>query len=206
MEDFIYLKENSLSREICEDIIFYYNRDKKLGYKGVTASGENINIKDTWDLQITKLIQEDETWANIHKLLYTELYTNLKKYLDILSIKKEYNKYHSSDYPPFKIITQNPLKTEIFQMQKYEKGKGKYIYHNDSKIDIKSNQYRVVTFLWYLNDVNEGGETELFGNIKIKPEAGKLLLFPATWTFPHCGTVPISNDKYIITGWIHADI
>jgi hypothetical protein len=37
----------------------------------------------------------------------------------------------------------------------------------------------------------------------VKPEAGKLLFFPATWTYPHRGMMPISNDKYIITGWIY---
>ena len=61
---------------------------------------------------------------------------------------------------------------------------------------------RKLTFLWYINDVEEGGETEFFGNHKIKPEAGKLILFPASWTFPHCGKMPISDDKYIITGWL----
>jgi hypothetical protein len=53
--------------------------------------------------------------------------------------------------------------------------------------------------------VNIGGETEITGYIKIKPKTGSLLLFPATWTYPHCGKMPISNDKYIITGWVYMD-
>ena len=61
---------------------------------------------------------------------------------------------------------------------------------------------RHLTFLWYLNDVEEGGETEFWGQYGIKPEAGKLILFPASWTFPHKANVPISSDKYIITGWL----
>jgi hypothetical protein len=32
---------------------------------------------------------------------------------------------------------------------------------------------------------------------------GKLLLFPASWVFPHRGKMPISEDKYIVTGWFH---
>jgi hypothetical protein len=60
-----------------------------------------------------------------------------------------------------------------------------------------------LTYIWYLNDVNEGGETIIWDNHKIKPTTGKLLLFPATWTYPHSGLMPISNDKYIITGWIY---
>jgi hypothetical protein len=57
--------------------------------------------------------------------------------------------------------------------------------------------------MWYLNDVEEGGETEFFGNYKIKPETGKFVLFPATWTYPHAALVPRSGDKYIITGWFY---
>ena len=60
-----------------------------------------------------------------------------------------------------------------------------------------------LTYIWYLNDVIEGGETEFFGNYKIKPEVGKLVLFPACWSFPHCGLMPISSNKYIITGWLY---
>ena len=50
-----------------------------------------------------------------------------------------------------------------------------------------------------LNNVEEGGET-LFEDFKIKPMEGLLLFFPATWTYPHSGAMPTSNDKYIITG------
>ena len=88
-------------------------------------------------------------------------------------------------------------------IQKYEQNKGKYIYHNDSSIKLDKNKFRVITFLWYLNDVEEGGETEFFGYYKIKPECGNILLFPSGWIYPHCGKMPISSDKYIITGWLY---
>ena len=61
---------------------------------------------------------------------------------------------------------------------------------------------RIITFIWYLNNVEEGGET-LFEDFKIKPMEGSSLFFPATWTYPHSGAMPTSNDKYIITGWIY---
>ena len=54
----------------------------------------------------------------------------------------------------------------------------------------------------YLNDIDKGGETDFHYKKRI-PRTGKLLLFPATWTFPHRGIMPESSDKYIITGWIH---
>ena len=34
---------------------------------------------------------------------------------------------------------------------------------------------------------------------------GKLLIFPATWTYMHRGNVPISEDKYIVTGWLYGN-
>ena len=81
---------------------------------------------------------------------------------------------------------------------------GKFTYHNDLSIDTYG--YRLVNYLWYLNDVEEGGETEFFGNYKIKPEKGKLVFFPSEWFFPHTGKIPISNDKYVIAGWMYVDI
>jgi len=62
---------------------------------------------------------------------------------------------------------------------------------------------RMLTFLWYINDVEEGGETQFWKNVKIKPTVGKLVLFPASWTYPHKANIPISHDKYVITGWIY---
>jgi hypothetical protein len=93
-----------------------------------------------------------------------------------------------------------------FMIQKYEKGCGKYVYHHDGRVDVEKKGNRVITYLWYLNDVTEGGETEFFGNFKIKPEKGKILLFPANWSFPHRGKQPISSHKYIITGWFYESI
>ena len=50
----------------------------------------------------------------------------------------------------------------------------------------------------YLNDVEEGGETAFFHqNIKVKPEKGKMVIFPPYFTHMHKGMRPISNDKYI---------
>ena len=67
------------------------------------------------------------------------------------------------------------------------------------------NLHRVIVYLWYLNDVYDGGETEIYNNILIKPEAGKLLIFPALWYYKHRGKMPLSNDKYVITGWFYTE-
>ena len=55
----------------------------------------------------------------------------------------------------------------------------------------------------YLNDVDEGGETAFFHqDLKIKPEKGKMVIFPPYFTHMHKGMCPISNDKYICNIYI----
>ena len=54
----------------------------------------------------------------------------------------------------------------------------------------------------YLNDVSDGGETAfLYQNVKVKPEKGLTLIWPAEWTHTHKGMVSMTQTKYIITGW-----
>lgn len=183
----IYVKNNSLSKEICAELIYLFEQDGKR-YHGLTASGLNKNIKDTTDCVIN---EAGPQWDRINKLLIKELNNNVNEYVNNLKNKINETK-----------IFKNFLSTETLQMQKYDKNKGKYIYHNDYSCQWKNKKMRQITFLWYINDVEEGGETEFWGDYKIKPEAGKLILFPASWTYPHCGKMPISDDKYIITGWL----
>jgi hypothetical protein len=63
---------------------------------------------------------------------------------------------------------------------------------------------RILAFILYLNDVEEGGETEFITlNRLVKPETGKVLCFPCNFMFPHKGNIPISNDKYIVTAFVY---
>ena len=61
---------------------------------------------------------------------------------------------------------------------------------------------RVLAWMFYLNDIELGGETEfLHQRLRIKPEKGKCVLFPASFTHCHRGNPPLADTKYIITGW-----
>ncbi|QIG71212.1 2OG-Fe(II) oxygenase protein [Rhizobium phage RHph_TM39] len=69
--------------------------------------------------------------------------------------------------------------------------------------DYKSAR-RFLVFFMYLNDVDEGGETtfpEL--NVAVKPKAGRVLIFPPMWQYPHTGEKPISAPKFIIGSYLH---
>jgi hypothetical protein len=193
---YVYTNSQSISKQLCDEIIHLYENEHNKQYHGVTGGGLNKQIKDTMDY----IISTEEPWAKIRTFLGEELFRNVKIYIEKLNQNTMENENSELTYKYFDKATFN---TDAFMIQRYIKQVGRYIYHNDFDIKPNTNEFRVITFLWYLNTVEEGGETDLWGTHKIKPEAGKLLLFPACWTFPHTGKIPISDNKYIITGWLY---
>jgi prolyl 4-hydroxylase len=76
-------------------------------------------------------------------------------------------------------------------------GSDRFQPHFDSIGEV-CNRYLV--FLWYLNDVIEGGETEFLDlDIRCRPRTGRLLVFPPFWMYRHAGRAPVSNAKYILS-------
>ena len=201
--NYIYENKCSLSSDFCLNLINLFEDDSnKYKYQGLTLGGLNKQVKDTTDMIIP---ENDKKWYKYHSFLIKELQRNLKKYLNHLDNPNEINNEGQLTINMYSHFDKINLKSDVFLMQKYKQSTGKYIYHNDFMINEKEKKYRVVTFLWYINTVEEGGETCFGESFKIKPEQGKLILFPACWTFPHCGKMPLSSDKYIVTGWLYVD-
>jgi hypothetical protein len=202
MESFIFIKPNSICDDLCDEIISKFEDDPNK-YQGLTVGGVQKDTKDTIDFRIPT---NCEKWYKINKCLLKVLTQNIDEYIDTLSNCENYKKtsqLFKRDYSP---INKKNIIFYHFLVQRYLKNEGRYVYHDDSYINIEENEYRIMTYLFYLNDVEEGGETVFWNDHKIKPEKGKLILFPACWTFPHCGRMPISSNKYIITGWIYQKI
>ena len=150
--------------------------------------------KKTTDLSITLGANDNRELRKLDMLLKNKLTEYMEKY--VLHISETFNNHY---------LLGGPCQDTGYQIQLYKKGQGRYLTHTDDNSTILCHEIksRIVTFIWYLNDVTEGGETAFINKCKIKPKKGSLLIFPATWTYPHCGMVPISHDKYIITGWMY---
>jgi len=202
VEKFIYINENSLCSDICDEIIEMFEKQEIGKYAGVTAAGLVKNIKDTTDFIIPKT---DDLWSKIKDLLDRELTKNVVKYIE--NINSEYVNCNNEENTTDRFyILRDSVENKNFMIQRYLANKGRYVYHHDFRVDYQTKTHRVITYIWYLNDVLEGGETDFFnGQIKIKPKKGQLLLFPASWTFPHSGKIPKSSNKYIITGWLYTN-
>lgn len=89
-----------------------------------------------------------------------------------------------------------------FQIQHYPQCEGFYREHVDS-FPASPVTDRVVSAIVYLNDVEIGGETAfVLHDCAIKPRAGRVVVFPASWTHPHEGRTPISADKWIMNTFL----
>lgn len=62
---------------------------------------------------------------------------------------------------------------------------------------------RDISIVGYLNDNFEGGETYFDRqDVKVVPEAGAVLVFPAYFTHPHASLPIRSGEKYAFTSWL----
>lgn len=69
----------------------------------------------------------------------------------------------------------------------------------------KASASRYLVMFTYLNDVEEGGETEFQSNsnFTVNPKCGRMVVFPPYFMFEHRGKKPISNNKYILSTYLH---
>jgi len=97
-------------------------------------------------------------------------------------------------------IPNSPLFSNL-TLKRYRTGQQEQFQLHFDSINHVANRYLVL--LWYLNDVEQGGETRFPQlDVAIPARAGRLLMFPPYWMYQHQGMPPISNDKYIISTYL----
>ena len=146
--------------------------------------------------QVDKTLVEDSSIDTIRDMNVPMTYNN-KPFIDMFF--QEIYSLYTKKYSYLKqLATHNILEVKI---QKTKIGGGYHIWHCENS-KMKSRN-RILAFMAYLNDVVEGGETEfLYQKCRFKPERNTMLVWPAQFTHVHRGNPPLSNDKYIITGWV----
>ena len=175
--DLVYEIQHSLDPEFCKKLVQKFETDNRR-QPGKIKDGIVPQIKDTSDLMIGRF----RDWSNECDILDKKLNEGLEQFIEFSRVN------NVKDFDRSDINHNNH-----YQMQK----SGKFEWHNDFLI--QNNLMRVLTFMWYLNVPNEGGETDFIYK-KVTPETGKLVIFPATWdkVYRECTT----KNKYIITGWM----
>ena len=100
-------------------------------------------------------------------------------------------------------ILKDMARHEIIEIkiQKTMPGGGYHIWHPE--LQSINEKGRCLVFMLYLNDVEEGGETEfLYQHKRIQPKRDRFVLWPAYFTHTHRGNPPLSGEKLILTGWV----
>ncbi len=179
---------NISNDELCKSIINFFENNSDLHKKGVTTGNTiNENIKKTTDITINP--------NNLKNKDY-EIFVDYFNYLNkcFLDYKEQF---------PFLKTFIKKIGIGPFNVQKYSKGDHFSRLHSE-RTSINTLQ-RLFAWMTYLNDVEEenGGTTNFdYYKIKVKPECGKTLIWPAEWTHAHYGSVLKKGEKFIITGWI----
>jgi len=200
MEDnFVFELPNNLPNDFCKMVIDEFENEdesnKQLGSVGI-ESKKDTKVKTSLDFIIPR--GEDLQWQMIDNFL-------LKKLTEGLKVYSEHIKNTFPNLPPklWEILLQNMHDDRGYQIQRTDPN-GFFSWHSDFYTE-KEAGTRLLTFIWYLNTLQpeQEGCTEFIDGTVIKPEAGKLLIFPATWTNIHRGCVLKSGQKYIVTGWLY---
>ena len=126
------------------------------------------------------LLKKPKTTPNFDiALKHYETHTSIKNYIGI----------NNFEYTSIKI--QKTLPSQGYHMWHVEKGPG---------LDYLR---RALAFTIYLNDIEEGGETEfLYQSTRVKPKKGRIAIWPASFPYVHRGNPPLSGEKYIMTSWL----
>jgi len=192
-EDFIMIIDDVFSNRWIDDIIKYYNHLEKSGICHARKPKEPSSLGEpSFRVNDSSIFLQGHDHARISGLNNVS-----KEFLDVFW-SKIYGPYnHKYDI----LETADKHFVRSMKIQKTKPGQGYHIWHFEQ--GGLSTSGRIITFITYLNDVEDGGETEfLYFPKRIKPKKGRTVIFPGAYTHAHRGNQPLSGDKYIITGWI----
>jgi len=179
MENFIRVYEDRIPAELSSELIKWFNTASTTG-RLVRRNGPNIS-----DTQISV----DGARKDFVDNIYACLGPCLEEYAE--------------DFP---FLKGQDLLSSLCVMQKSVplSGDGYHRWHSE-RFGMATTE-RVLAWTIYLNTVKEGGETEfLYQGKRVEAKAGRIVIWPAGWTHVHRGNPPLSNEKYILTGWIVGD-
>lgn len=177
----IYVAHHALTADFCSDVIARFEQASDEHYKGRIGQSEveNTEIKRSTDL----VVSGKPHWEDVDRTLFNSLGNALQV------IRAEHS-FFQGRFKDYGYAIQRTSPGEFFH------------WHVDS--GSHSFADRQLVAIWYLNDVpGPGGSTEFkHQGISIKPEAGKLVLFPPFWTHEHRGVTLEAGVKYIATTWV----
>jgi prolyl 4-hydroxylase len=180
LQDFIHIYENALEPDICNFLIDLFDQvpDKQERHDN-DGKPNFTQFNFTENRELTPEVNQ------VHNHIIRKIFEYRDKYYEFVD-----NRVFPEDHA-----------LEQFRIKKYEpNGVDQFDTHVDV-VDYGTAR-RFLSFMWYLNDVESGGQT-IFKDVQIQPKQGTLIMFPPLWMFPHKGEPPISGPKYIMSAYLH---
>lgn len=220
MDDFIGVYDDALTPQQCDALVARFNASDKV-VRGRTGNGVDVVKKDSYDITINGYPE----WEDATGLLLASMMRHLVQYVDryrmMLMGSLSPTLAHPQTGAPTVLTMANfdeigrgyiedlvrvLYRPGTINLQKYLQNSGGY-HHWHSEIYPQNasceSLHRVLLWMFYLNDVEDGGETEfMYQGRRIAPKKGRLVIAPAGFTHTHKGNVAKSGDKYIATSWI----
>ena len=169
-----------IPENVVDGVSSWAKNNEDLSLPGVVAGGLRKQTKDSTDIMIDANNTEPE-------ILEYRIY--LQKCLD-LYLKR----YESLGYTVDRFNI-----TEQLMHQHYKPGGGYKIFHNER--GGVYNCRRILVFMTYLNDVDNGGTEFKNFNLTTPAKKGLTLIWPTDWPWVHKGQITNTQEKNIITGW-----
>jgi len=222
MSNFIMEFKGALSPKYCDHLINKFESfpDKSAGR---TGAGVDKTKKDSIDCYISTHKDWQEECNQLSHIILKAAVQYARQFPFLItgavspSLKDpKTNQIRSITYQDIANLDDQQIENMIkmifrldeINLQRYTKGKGGYHHWHSEHFPhpndpSQKSLHRVLLWLVYLNDIEEGGETEFFyQNTKVKPTKGSLVLAPVNFTHTHRGCVPVSNDKYVLASWL----
>ena len=187
IDNFIGVYDNYITPEECNKAIKLYEDQNKFNNTVNRIGGEQASILQKQDQQFFAAENNLDIWWESLKPMMVNFDLAWNHYVQNTGANDAYGvPFH---FTCLKI--QKTLPTEGYHVWHVEHGKG------------FENEPRAFVFSIYLNDVEDGGETEfLHFSKRVKPKTGRIVIWPAAFPYIHRGNSPLSGKKYILTSWM----
>jgi hypothetical protein len=189
-KNFIGIFHNATTKKECDKIINHFDNVQDLNLTVKRTKFENINstLKNNNIYQFIN--EDDELLMQANKSILGNFIKNLDEAYNLY--KKKYDIMDNLEI--------HKLNMDV-KIQKTIPGEGYHVWHCENAGVATSR--RLLLCMMYLNDVEEGGETEfLHQSLRVKPKAGTIVICPAYFTHLHRGNPPLKGSKYMINGWV----
>jgi len=188
IKNFIGVYDNYITKEECNKAIKLFENQNKFNNTVNRIGSEKSSILTKQDQQFFAFGNNVDVWWEELKPMMFNFDLAWKHYIKNVGADDAYNGgpfYYTS------LKIQKTLPTEGYHVWHVEHGKG------------FQNEPRAFVFSVYLNDVEDGGETEfLHFSKRVKPKTGRIVIWPAAFPYLHRGNPPLSGEKYILTSWM----